>query len=518
MQEQSLSLLPPSNKDKKLATLIMGFHPDYLAIQPHNFIIDGFERILSSNNSVEIAYHTGEPGSLRTDKNGDFVTFTHQEFCVSINQLMQFFDVEGVYENAGDGMELYNLLDNQNRNMNWVYDKIKEFRRKGFDIIKENKKEEALESEIGQTALKEYHKLIKDTTKEIRVETFGGQHRSTCHYMKYVLKGETDDISIRFFYQFGDREEYEGKFVMKDHRTKNYIVLHTPIALHMLSTLVLQDQYRVISFPDMNKYIKLVVRGYFKDGVRIPKGEREVSLDSEKNTGTGSSPKMLKRVRQKERDAKAPEELEIAKLEIKKLKKDLKELQNQIDDKPVTMDFIKAYHAQLKRKNDVSIDIQEIDNLSDNFLALKHKNRLSLEKMREDFPVDTKCIHSEDEKFIKALHHPGCIMLDGGSLINIEDVDVLDDKEDFDQIDPKTQEMLNILCADKAPEAPEARDMTPRWYQTLENKEGINEFIYANLVDITNEVTAEDIILQTFNVKITFSEIRDILARGPKDL
>ena len=457
-----------SSKDQKLARLLLGFHPNHLQYQPHNFIIDGFERRDNGVTAVVIEYRIGESNSIKTLDNTRTHGFSLEEFKDSINIIMDFLDIEGTYQKEGDGAELYNLLDNPNRNINWVYKKIKDFRRKGHDIIKANKRENVLNSEVGQAALEEYHSMIKEGEKDIRVETFGGQNRSTCHYMKYVLHGETDDISIRFFYQFGDREEYEGKFVLKDHRTKNYVVLNTAVAIHMIGTMQLQDQYRVISFPDRNKYIKLRIDGYFQDGERIGKGNRTVILDSEKNTGQGASPKMLKRNKQKQRDANAPEELKIAKEEIKKLKKELKEFESNFGA-PVS-DYIDAYHTQCKRASSIISPAQE--------------------------------------------YHEG---ID----ITLDDI-----------IDPKTQRILEELQADKPTlediiekevdlyhdAAKAIRETNPsnelRHYQSFHFKLDINTFISNHLRGMNNEADAVNLIKDELNILITYSEIQEILVRG----
>jgi len=457
---QSNQSIKPSNRDVKLATLILGFHPDHLVTQPQNIHVDEFERKVDGirestevkgTSEILIGFHVGQPGSLRTPDNSRAQSFSAEEFISVINEIMLFLDIEGFYEKEGDGVELYNFLDNPTRNMNWVHKKIQEFRKKGRDIVKENKKEVLLDSEIGQAAVLEYQKSFKTIEKGLRVETFGGQHRSTCHYMKYVLKGDTDDISIRFFFQFGDREEYEGKFVMKDHSTKNYIILNTSVALRMLSTMQLQDQYRVFSFPDMNKYIKLVIGGYFKDGERILKGDRTVTLDSEKNTGTGSSPKMLKRMKQKAKDLNAPEELKIAKEELKELKKELKALT--IDAEAPILDYINAYHSQLR------------------------KAKPTLEEM---------------------------------NTITLDDI-----------IPAGTQKILEVLCADRLPEQPEQVESSkPKFntpavnYQGLEDKKEINGFIQMYLFGMNNENDAVSLVLDECNVRITYAEIQEILVRG----
>ncbi len=460
----------PSNKDIKLATLILGFHPNHLATQPHNIIVDEFERRedgiqespeVKGTSKILIGFHVGNPNSLRTPDNSRAQSFSTEEFNDCINEIMQFLNIEGTYEKEGDGAELYNLLDNPTRNINWVNKKILEFRKKGHCIIKANKQEELLDSDVGQAALQEYHKVLKGIEKDLRVETYGGQHRSTCHYMKYILHGETDDISIRFFYQFGDREEYEGKFVMKDHRTKNYIVLNSRVALHLISTMVLQDQYRVISFPDRNKYIKLVVRGYFEDGERIGKGDRVVTLDSEKNTGQGSSPKMLKRVKQKEKDLKAPEELKIAKMEIKELRKEIKALK--IDVVAPVQDYISAYHAELGRKANLQKSFMELTELTE------------IDKVKE--------------------YHEG---ID----ITLDDI-----------IDPKTQEILEGLCSDKLPNPLKVLGELKN-YQSIGNKQEINGFIQMHLFGMTNENDAVSLVRDELNIRITYSEIQEILVRG----
>lgn len=46
------------------------------------------------------------------------------------------------------------------------------------------------------------------------------KHRS--HYLKWTIDGE---FSIRYFFVFDDKPQYRGKFVLKSHRTKEYLEL-----------------------------------------------------------------------------------------------------------------------------------------------------------------------------------------------------------------------------------------------------------------------------------------------------
>jgi hypothetical protein len=126
-----------------------------------------------------------------------------------------------------------------------------------------------------------------EAQKKIRQETFGNYYRGSCHYMKYILPGETDNISIRLYYQFDDRPEYEAKFVIKDHRTKNYVVLDTQVAINIIASTPNIQQHRVITFPDGKKYIKTCVEGYDQNSELTE--DRTISIVSSKNTSTRPS-------------------------------------------------------------------------------------------------------------------------------------------------------------------------------------------------------------------------------------
>ncbi len=282
------------NRDLKLGLCIIGIDNTFNKYQPVDIQIISSNRKLNTNE-VEISWFIGPVENIGKEEyrqNLKSTTYNQDTFKLMVHELCGLLEMDCQYKNIGDGEILYNRLDKHS-----TLD-IKQMLVKMRKSQRDKEKQKLLESPNSKKVLKIVHDIDKKLDKTIRVDTFGGINRSTCHYMKYILKGETDDISIRFFYEFGDRREYEGKFVIKDHRTKNYVILDTPVAMEILKANVLQDQYRVMSFPDRNKYIKVIVEGYYKDGKIIDvsqKFERIISNNQEKNTSLNASPKMRPR-------------------------------------------------------------------------------------------------------------------------------------------------------------------------------------------------------------------------------
>jgi len=49
-------------------------------------------------------------------------------------------------------------------------------------------------------------------------------NRNRVHYLKWKLDN-ANDWSIRFFFNFDTRTQYNGKWVLKSHKNKDYIIL-----------------------------------------------------------------------------------------------------------------------------------------------------------------------------------------------------------------------------------------------------------------------------------------------------
>jgi len=84
-------------------------------------------------------------------------------------------------------------------------------------------------------------------------------HRNLQWYRKVELFG---NISLRYFYKFSDRPLYEGKWYIKDHRTKTYQECNQQLAERMIKEY--KDFYgfiveqEIVGYLDNdNKYIKL---------------------------------------------------------------------------------------------------------------------------------------------------------------------------------------------------------------------------------------------------------------------
>ena len=75
------------------------------------------------------------------------------------------------------------------------------------------------------------------------------------HYLKFLIG---NDISIRFYFQFEDRKEYEGKWFIKSHAGKIYQEIDEKIAKRMIVDSEC-DFKEIIGQRIGNRYRKIVV-------------------------------------------------------------------------------------------------------------------------------------------------------------------------------------------------------------------------------------------------------------------
>jgi len=64
------------------------------------------------------------------------------------------------------------------------------------------------------------------------------ENTRTVWYLKWNL---TDDLSIRYFYKFQDRPEYENRWVLKSHKDKKYEIINREIAEMLFKAFNLTD-------------------------------------------------------------------------------------------------------------------------------------------------------------------------------------------------------------------------------------------------------------------------------------
>jgi len=82
--------------------------------------------------------------------------------------------------------------------------------------------------------------------------------RNRVHYLKWELECHW---SIRFFFTFDNRPEYNMKWVLKNHKTKEYIVITRPKAVDFIKSLAKDIQPKeYFSLREFGKgYRRLVV-------------------------------------------------------------------------------------------------------------------------------------------------------------------------------------------------------------------------------------------------------------------
>ena len=85
----------------------------------------------------------------------------------------------------------------------------------------------------------------------------GNFHRT--HYKKIEL---TDDISLRYFFEFEDIPDFKNKWVIKSHDRKEYEVITRKTAKLIAEThnKTLQDYVEIIGRETKNGYMKIIVK------------------------------------------------------------------------------------------------------------------------------------------------------------------------------------------------------------------------------------------------------------------
>lgn len=55
-----------------------------------------------------------------------------------------------------------------------------------------------------------------------------------CNAQHYIKWNITDDLSLRFYFTFQDRKNFENKYVLKSHTKKDYIEINSEIIIQEL--------------------------------------------------------------------------------------------------------------------------------------------------------------------------------------------------------------------------------------------------------------------------------------------
>jgi len=270
--------------DEKLGRLLLGIslQPELAKIQPQNFIVVGLE---VTDTHINIGYKVGERNQDNTEKETRLFYQTIPEFQEQVNIICSYLGFKEEYifgANDDTNEKIYKFFDGKYRTEEWITQKIAFIRKTRNNILKSDMTSSSISIAPSNLAKTE----IKQIKNQYRLETLHNYHKGMCHYMKYVLKnsdGTPSTKSVRFFFQFQDRPHFEGKFVMKDHATKNYIEITNSLAIDIIAGKDVIDQYRVISFMDGKKYSSIKYGGYFKDGVRVIQDERTLDFDLERD-------------------------------------------------------------------------------------------------------------------------------------------------------------------------------------------------------------------------------------------
>ena len=90
-----------------------------------------------------------------------------------------------------------------------------------------------------------------------------------CHYLKWKL---TDNLSVRYFYNFEDKVEMSGKFTLKNHKEKELVEISKATAKEMICSFCVETYEEIIGYNvkklGYKKYIKKF-GGEFKEFVNI---------------------------------------------------------------------------------------------------------------------------------------------------------------------------------------------------------------------------------------------------------
>lgn len=74
------------------------------------------------------------------------------------------------------------------------------------------------------------------------------------HYIKWKI---TDDLSLRFYFLFQDRKNYENKYFLKSHNSKDYIEIVSENILQELKSISIEMQ-EIVGRTINGNYTKLI--------------------------------------------------------------------------------------------------------------------------------------------------------------------------------------------------------------------------------------------------------------------
>ena len=196
-------------------------------------------RIKEWTELEKISIYTGEAGDLvlYTDEYNDLVLpntiwFTQDmEFKLPLNRIIEITDdFIGI-----DLMEGYSFTE---------------------DMIAEYIEET---SEISEPEVEQPLDIFKDDTFAINLEMLDCLPHKTnhIHYLKWKL---TDNLSVRYFYNFETKPELIGKFTLKNHKHKQVVEISEETAKEMIKCFCVENFEEIIGFQlkkvGYKKYIK----------------------------------------------------------------------------------------------------------------------------------------------------------------------------------------------------------------------------------------------------------------------
>ena len=113
--------------------------------------------------------------------------------------------------------------------------------------------------------------IFKEDIFAINLEVIDVMARKNghCHYFKWKL---TDNLSVRYFYNFEDRPIMNGKFAIKNHKQKELIEISKDTARELICSFCIQTFEEIIGYNvkkvGYRKYIKQF-GGEFKEFVNV---------------------------------------------------------------------------------------------------------------------------------------------------------------------------------------------------------------------------------------------------------
>lgn len=94
----------------------------------------------------------------------------------------------------------------------------------------------------------------------------------TQHYIKWII---TPDLSLRYYFNFQDRKEYEGKYFLKSHSKKEYIEIDSDAIIQGIK-VTSTDKIEVIGRVVPGKgYVKYT--GSFGDEVLVGTSSKKLN-------------------------------------------------------------------------------------------------------------------------------------------------------------------------------------------------------------------------------------------------